>query len=62
MIQKPTFFANCVFFLHVPPLSVAEHLRLVLVGNDAAAFLANINGELCPVCVAHALIVWEVDL
>ena len=49
-------------FLDHPPLPVAEHLRLVPVCDHALAFLADVNGELRPVCVAHALIAGEVDL
>ena len=49
-------------FLHCAPLPVAEHLRLVPVGDDAVAVLAFIDGELRPVCVGHAVFIWEFDL
>lgn len=49
-------------FLHCAPLPVAEHLRLVPVGDDAVAVLAFVNCELRPVCVGHTVFVWEFDL
>ena len=49
-------------FLDRPPLSLAEHLRLVLVCDYASALLAYISCEFCTVCVTHPFLFGEVYL
>ena len=41
-------------FSHISPLPISQHGGLVAVGNDPAAFLADIGCELCTVRVGHA--------
>ena len=47
---------------HSSPLALPEHLRLVAVGNDAAALLADVVALGCPVCIGEGFVAGEFHL